>query len=50
MRKPVMKVNQGLVWFFICSHAVGWIVATLQTLWIVHELEETFKTEIRKIK
>lgn len=43
-----MLFNRGFIYFFVLSHIFGWITATVQTIWIVHELEETIKTELRK--
>lgn len=41
--RPYIKAGRGLIYFFICSHILGWTIAWLQTLWIVFEIKKIKK-------
>jgi hypothetical protein len=40
MYKPFIIMTKGLMWFFILSHISGWMIAWLQTIWIVKEIKK----------
>jgi hypothetical protein len=50
-KKPYWVVNKRVTWFFILSHLLGgWILAWLQTLWLVMLIKRSHKMVTKEIQ
>jgi hypothetical protein len=50
-KKPYWVVNKRITWFFILSHLLGgWLLAWLQTLWLVMLIKRSHKMVTKEIQ